>query len=191
MRGQQSDTYVLTQSACLLFVDDDPILREFAQVSLATDAVEVETAADGVEGLAALESSHFDAVLLDLEMPRMDGFQLLSRMRSEARWRDLPVIVVTGREDLESIDRAYRAGATAFTVKPLNWRLLSYQIRFVLRARQSERDTRAAEAELRTVLFEQLETMERLRAHYTSRSDGGHLTNDFQEAVRALRARVT
>lgn len=132
--------YVVQETASLLFVDDDPILREFARVNLATDTVEVEVAGDGVAALEALEISRFDAILLDLEMPRMDGFELLSRLRQDDRWRNLPVIVVTGREDIGAVDRAYSAGATTFTVKPLNWRLLSYQVRFVLRAARAERE---------------------------------------------------
>ena len=86
-----------------------------------------------------------DILLLDLEMPRMDGFEVLSRLRAEAgRLRNLPVIVVTGREDIDAIDRAFAAGATSFVSKPLNWRLLSYQIRYVRRAYEAEQAARAA-----------------------------------------------
>lgn len=129
---------MLDEPATILFVDDDPILREFADVHLSSDMAKLVPAADGLEALEQLSVQHFDLVLADLEMPRLDGFELLSRIRAEPRWRHLPVIVETGREDVAAIDRAFHLGATSFVVKPLNWRLLSYQIRFVLRAARAE-----------------------------------------------------
>ncbi len=131
--------YVLKDSVRILLVDDDPILREFGVVHLSSEAASVTTAADGEDALAILEQTPVDIVLLDLEMPRMDGFDVLRRLRSQPRTAELPVIVVTGREDVGAIDRAFEAGATSFVVKPINWRLLSYQIRFVRRAWSAER----------------------------------------------------
>ncbi|MDP3661000.1 PleD family two-component system response regulator [Phenylobacterium sp.] len=130
--------YVLQDTTRILYVDDDPILREFAQVHLTTEHASVVVAEDGFAGLAALEAATPDVMLLDLEMPRMDGFEVLGRMRAEPRHAHIPVIVVTGRDDVSAIDRAYEAGATSFVVKPMNWRLLSYQIRYVHRTHQRE-----------------------------------------------------
>jgi DNA-binding response OmpR family regulator len=129
--------YVLQDAVRILFVDDDPIVREFASVHLSTDKAEVELAEDGEAALEALEALRPDVVLLDLEMPKLDGFEVLARLRADPASRDLPVIVVTGREDVAAIDRAFETGATSFIVKPINWRLLSYQIRYVLRAGRS------------------------------------------------------
>ncbi len=130
--------YVLDEEARILFVDDDPILREFAQVNLASAAAEVDVADDGIEALDMLSRRRYDLLLVDLEMPRMDGFELLARLRADPETAHLPVIVETGREDVDAIDRAFRAGATAFVTKPMNWRLLSYQLRFTLRAARAE-----------------------------------------------------
>ncbi len=130
--------YVLDDEARLLFVDDDPILREFAQVNLASAAAVIDVAGDGIEALEMLGRNRYDLLLVDLEMPRMDGFELLAHLRAESTTAHLPIVVETGREDVEAIDRAYRAGATAFVTKPLNWRLLSYQLRFTLRAARAE-----------------------------------------------------
>ncbi|MBB5745209.1 response regulator [Brevundimonas variabilis] len=135
--------YVLTEDARILFVDDDPILREFAQVNLASDTAHVDTASDGLEALEAVERQTYDLLLVDLEMPRMDGFELLRRLRENPSTEHLPIVVETGREDVDAIDRAFRAGATAFVTKPLNWRLLTYQLRFTLRAARSEARLRA------------------------------------------------
>jgi DNA-binding response OmpR family regulator len=144
--GSGAFFYVLQDPLKILFVDDDPILREFAQVHLTTDAAEVRVAGDGLEALEALEDYAADAILLDLEMPGMDGFETLSRLRADPRFAALPVIVVTGREDVAAVDRAFQAGATSFVIKPLNWRLLSYQLKYVHRATLAEQTRRQSEA---------------------------------------------
>lgn len=141
---QQPFFHVLQDELRVLFVDDDPILREFALVHLTTDKAEVKAVGDGDEALVLLADWPADVLLLDLEMPRVDGFEVLSRLNETGRLRELPVIVVTGREDIAAIDRAYAAGATSFVSKPLNWRLLSYQIRYVRRAYETEKASRAA-----------------------------------------------
>jgi CheY-like chemotaxis protein len=130
--------YVLEDPVRILFVDDDPIMREFAQVHLTTETAGVTVAADGVEACEVVAAHDFDVVLLDLEMPHMDGFEVLARLRADERTRRLPVVVVTGREDVGAIDRAFQAGATSFLVKPINWRLLSYQIRYIHRTAEAE-----------------------------------------------------
>ncbi|HEX3916774.1 MAG TPA: response regulator [Caulobacteraceae bacterium] len=138
--------YVLRDAMRLLFVDDDPILREFAVVNLTTEQAEVETAPDGEAALAQIEARAPDLILLDLEMPKLDGFEVLRRLRRDPRFASIPVIVVTGREDLVAVDRAFEAGATSFVVKPLNWRLLSHQLRYVHRTAVNERDVVEARA---------------------------------------------
>lgn len=138
--------YVLEDDARLLFVDDDPILREFAQVNLAAPSTAIDVAAGGEEALRRLREQRYDVVLLDLEMPGTDGFAVLARMREDPALRDTAVIVQTGREDVEAIDRCFHLGATSFVMKPLNWRLLTYQIRYVLRAERRAVADRAAAA---------------------------------------------
>jgi DNA-binding response OmpR family regulator len=138
--------YVLDERMRLLFVDDDPILREFAKVHLATDSAAVVTAGDGEEAWEVLRGEFFDIALVDLEMPKLDGFGLVKRIRSSTRTADLPVIVCTGREDIAAIDRAFEAGATGFVTKPINWRLLSYQVRFAMRAHRTETSLNTAQA---------------------------------------------
>lgn len=127
-------TYVLDDEARILVTDDDPILREFARVHLTTPSASVEVAESAEDGLAHLERSAFDIALIDLEMPGMGGLEMIRRLRADPRHRDLPIVVVTGRDDMGSIDLAYEAGATSFVTKPVNWRLMSYQLRYVLRA---------------------------------------------------------
>jgi DNA-binding response OmpR family regulator len=131
-------TFVLDEPLRILVVDDDPILREFSTVYLATPSATIETAADGAEARIRLGEAAYDMLLLDIEMPRVDGFSLLEEIRANDRLRHLPVIMLTGHDDIASIDRAYQLGAHAFATKPVNWRLLSYQIRYVARTCRAE-----------------------------------------------------
>src|SRR5580700_5207646 len=114
----------LEGSLSLLFVDDDPILREFALAHLASQQWSLSVAADGEEALQQIAIERPDLVLLDLRMPKMDGFQVLRALRASEDTRRLPVVVITGRDDEASIDRAFSEGATSFLVKPINWRQL-------------------------------------------------------------------
>ncbi len=67
-------------------------------------------------------------------MPKLDGYEACRRIRADAIGAHIPILMVTGLEDVDSIDRAYSAGATDFISKPINWSLLSHRVRYVLRA---------------------------------------------------------
>jgi DNA-binding response OmpR family regulator len=136
--------YVLQDKIRILLVDDDLILCEFAIVHLSSEAAAVRTAATGEQALDIIAGEPVDLMLLDLEMPGMNGFEVLERVRADAKTAHLPVIVVTGHEDVRAIDRAYEAGATSFVVKPINWRQLAYQIRYVHRAALAEAERAGA-----------------------------------------------
>lgn len=154
--------YVLEDPVKILYVDDDPIMREFAVVHLSTDKAEVAVRTNGAEAIEALETGEFDLVLMDLEMPHMDGFEALARLRSNDRTRRLPVIVVSGREDLAAVDRAFQAGATTFLIKPINWRLLSYQVRYIHRNHRIQSDLLRQRAEAHAEMRRAQEALLRL-----------------------------
>lgn len=141
--------HVLEDRLRLLFVDDDPILREFAVVHLTSANADVVTAADGREALDRLAEGAFDLMLLDLEMPNVDGFEVLRVTQADGTLKTMPVIVVTGREDVIAIDRAFLEGATSFSSKPINWRLLSYEIRYVHRNHKAQAALRRARDQAR------------------------------------------
>jgi DNA-binding response OmpR family regulator len=158
----ESFFYVLDEKIRILFVDDDPILREFAQVNLTSDKAEVFTCGDGDEAWRRLHSESFDLILLDLEMPKVDGFEFLQALRLKPSLQHTPVIVVTGREDVSAIDKAFIDGATSFVVKPINWRLLSYQIRYVHQAARTEISLMGARAQARSQLADAADALRRL-----------------------------
>jgi diguanylate cyclase len=99
-------------------------------------------------GLAALEaalSQEIAIVLLDVDMPVMDGYSVCRRLRAEARFASVPIVMVTGHEDSAAISRAFDAGATDFISKPVNWALLPRRLAYILRnAAQAERIERLA-----------------------------------------------
>lgn len=125
--------YVLDRELRILVVDDDPIQREFANVYLSAPGVDVVTADSGKDALAKLGEDQFDVALVDFDMPGMNGIELITILRKTPVHAALPIIMVTSFEDILTIDSAYHAGATSFVTKPVNWRLLSYQIKFVLK----------------------------------------------------------
>jgi CheY-like chemotaxis protein len=86
------------EPARALIIEDDPASRELLRRSLEQDGWQVGEAANGREGLRALESERPDLILLDLMMPEMDGFALLEALRANAAWSSVPVLVVTARE---------------------------------------------------------------------------------------------
>ena len=130
--------YVFDEPTRILVVDDDPILREFASVYLTTPMSQVVLAPDAATALDLLAREAFDIAMIDIEMPGMNGFELVECVRGQDKLRGLPVVIVTGREDVSSIDRAYSAGATSFATKPVNWRQLSHQLRYVIRASKNQ-----------------------------------------------------
>jgi len=131
----------------VLAVDDDPIMLELMGQQFAELGYGVVLAEDGEAATAALDAEDLDLAMVDLSMPKVDGFELLVRIRSHARTANLPVIVATANGDKDSIERAYRLGASSFVTKPINWTQFAHHAQFVIRNGQIERDLRIAQAE--------------------------------------------
>jgi two-component system chemotaxis sensor kinase CheA len=99
----------------VLVVDDSITTRTLEKNVLGLAGYEVRTAVNGAEALAAIEAGGVDLVITDLEMPEVDGLELLRRMRSDPRLAKIPTIMVTSRSDRE--EQALRAGARKYVVK--------------------------------------------------------------------------
>jgi CheY-like chemotaxis protein len=126
----------------VLVVDDDPTQRMLVGAALEGN-VAVTEAENGLAGVNALERQPFDLAILDLDMPVMDGFGVIERARARPETRHLPIIVVTGRDDVVAIERAFALGATSFLCKPLNWNVFRHQVDYVFKVAQVERELRA------------------------------------------------
>jgi two-component system chemotaxis sensor kinase CheA len=101
----------------ILLVEDAIITRELERSILEAAGYQVETAFDGLDALQKLEQRSFQLVITDIEMPRMDGFELTLRIREEPRWTDLPVIIISAREKDEDRRRGLQVGAQAYIAK--------------------------------------------------------------------------
>ena len=121
----------------VLLVDDDAMLRMLAAASLRHAGFEVVEADCGEAGQKLFEADDFDLMLLDVVMPGIDGYSVCQQIRSQPRGQWLPIVMLTGLSDTDSIERAYAAGATDFVTKPINWALLTHRVRYALRARRA------------------------------------------------------
>lgn len=106
------------QNSYVLVVDDSPSVRRVVSNMLKAHGWEVQTARDGVEALEVIARQIPAAVLLDIEMPRMDGYELMATVRSQEQYRSLPLIVLTSRAATKHQQRALQLGADAYVVKP-------------------------------------------------------------------------
>ena len=131
-----------------LITDDDIIIRMFAREALEQAGWAVEEAENGREACKAFQQNPPDVVLLDVMMPEMDGFQTCAALRQLSGGEHIPILIMTGLDDFESITKAYDAGATDFIVKPLNAMLLTHRIRYMVRANQVLQELRASQATL-------------------------------------------
>jgi len=99
-------------------VDDSITVRQVTQRLLNRNGIEVFTAKDGVEALAMLKEKRPDLMLLDIEMPRMDGFELAATIRKDDDLKDLPIIMITSRTGKKHSDHAAQIGVNRYLGKP-------------------------------------------------------------------------
>jgi len=102
----------------ILIVDDSPSVRRVVGNMLKQHGWEVQMARDGVEALDAISQHTPAAVLLDIEMPRMDGYELIATVRAQEQFRTLPMVVLTSRAAAKHQQRAIQLGASSYVVKP-------------------------------------------------------------------------
>lgn len=136
----------------MLVVDDDGASRVILAAVARQAGYRVIQAVDGVEAVQAFTEHHPDVVLLDVSMPRMDGFEACQRIRRAAAGKHVPIIMVTGMDDLGSITRAYESGATDFVSKPIKAELLRHRVRYVHRSSKTTRGLLRAQSRHRAIV---------------------------------------
>ena len=135
-------------SAVVLVVDDDAVSRTLVEEALATEGFTVVEVDDGEKAVAAFQLHRPELVLMDALMPGMDGFQACKALRALPAGVDIPVLILTGNDDVESIAKAFEAGATDFATKPIPWQVLAHRARYMLRAKRALEALRRSEARL-------------------------------------------
>lgn len=132
----------------VLIVDDDAQTRLLVTEALEPEGFGIEEAVSGNAGLEAFQRVRPDLVLLDVTMPGMSGFECCERMRRLPGGERVPIVVLTGHDDDESIARAFAVGATDFVSKPMRWQLLGHRVRYLLRASNALDDLARSQASL-------------------------------------------
>ena len=115
-------------AANLLVVDDNASNRILLSRYLKLQGHTCVLANDGVQALELLQNQSFDLVLLDIEMPNMDGYQLLEQLKATASLRDIPVIMISALDELDSVVRCIELGAEDYLAKPFNPILLKARL---------------------------------------------------------------
>src|SRR6202522_356383 len=136
----------LDQQATVLVVDDDPGARLLLSTALEMAGFRVTTVADGPSALATFRADPSDCVILDVVMPGMSGFDACLALRALPNCRHVPILIQTSLDDMESVKRAYVAGATDFASKGINPMLLAQRVKFLVRAKRTQDQLVASEA---------------------------------------------
>ena len=147
-----------------LVVDDEAEVRRAVQRGLEVLGYEIETAADGEEGLAKVESWRPDVVLLDLAMPKLSGLSVLQQVR---RWTQVPIIVLSVMGEEADKVRALEAGADDYLTKPFGLQELHARIRVVLRRAGSAAEPMLQFGDLRLDIERRLVTLDGEQVHLT------------------------
>ncbi|MBA4372089.1 MAG: hypothetical protein C0402_04435 [Thermodesulfovibrio sp.] len=118
----------------VLIIDTDPSVRLRVGQIIENAGLKTIEAACGAKGLQLFQEAGPDLVILDLVMPDVSGLDVCGQIRSMPRGKQVPVLILTGLDDAESIEAAYAAGATDFLTKPINWQLFGHRVRYIMRS---------------------------------------------------------
>jgi two-component system chemotaxis response regulator CheY len=107
-------------SMTVLTVDDSRTMRDMLRLALSGAGFRVIQAEDGMDGLQALQTETPQVIITDINMPRLDGFGFIERVRTTEKYRAVPILVLTTESDAAKKARARQAGATGWIVKPFD-----------------------------------------------------------------------
>jgi signal transduction histidine kinase len=132
------------ESVSILIVDDDPVIRWLARDTLENEGYHVIEAEHGLAAYEICQHTVPGLIVSDVLMPQVSGFELCRLLRQRPETALVPILIATGLHDHRSVAEAYDAGATDFIVKPLNWLILKYRIRYMLRTARTYAEMAAA-----------------------------------------------
>ena len=117
--------------AKILVADDDMNVRLLTRQCLEAENMTVVEATNGPEAIDLFVRERPDLVFLDVEMPGMTGLEVCHRIRQMPQGESIPIMIVTGSDDRQSIDLGFEAGATQYKTKPVNWSLLGRDVQYL------------------------------------------------------------
>jgi len=115
----------------VLIVDDEEIIRKFLRINLLKLGYEVKEAIDGVQALEQLGNDNYDLLICDILMPNKDGWQVLKEMRSNPKTKDIPVIVLTAKNEDTDMFKGYDVGANYYMTKPFTKEQLLFGLKLM------------------------------------------------------------
>lgn len=122
----------------VLIVDDDPEIMDWLYLDLQLSGYTVDYATDGFLGLQKAQQEKYDAIILDVMMPRIDGFQVCSQLRQNSSTKEVPIILLTAKGTLEDKIVGFNSGADDYLVKPFDIQELLVRLRALMRRSSSE-----------------------------------------------------
>jgi adenylate cyclase len=176
--AQESVALTGGETGALLVVDDNEINRDLLSRYLARLGHTVQTAPDGKKALEMIDSGAFDLVLLDIMMPELNGYQVLQHLKESPTWRDLPVIMISALDEMDSVVRCIELGAADYLAKPFNPVLLRARVGACLekkRLRDLEKEQERQLQELNAAL--------EVRNRFIRQTFGRYLSDDIVESI--------
>lgn len=128
-----------------LIADDDVGIQITLRALLEQKGYAVTAVGNGLDAVNALSKDEFNIILLDIRMPRMNGFEACRSIRVLEIGKHLPILMLTGQDDNESIEKAFEVGATDFVAKPINFALMGFRIDYIARAATIAKELRKAQ----------------------------------------------
>ncbi len=176
--AQESAAVTGGETGALLVVDDNEINRDLLSRYLARLGHTVQVAPDGKKALEMIDSGAFDLVLLDIMMPELNGYQVLQHLQDSPTWRDLPVIMISALDEMDSVVRCIELGAADYLAKPFNPVLLRARVGACLekkRLRDLEKEQKRQLQELNAAL--------EVRNRFIRQTFGRYLSDDIVESI--------
>jgi DNA-binding response OmpR family regulator len=115
----------------ILIVDDEEVIRKFVRIHLVKMGYEVKEAEDGEQAIEQLGKDDFDLLICDILMPNKDGWQVLKEMKSNPKTKDIPVIVLTAKDEDSDMFKGYDLGANYYMTKPFTKAQLLYGLQLM------------------------------------------------------------
>jgi two-component system, chemotaxis family, chemotaxis protein CheY len=116
----------------ILVVDDSELIRNFHSYILRSAGFNVISSSDGYDALEHIYSKKIDLVITDINMPKMDGYVLIEKIRNEAQFEEIPIVIVSTEEEMKDKQKGFDIGANAYIVKPTRPDVLIQNIKMLL-----------------------------------------------------------
>lgn len=112
----------------ILIADDSPTIRKFVAVALSVKGYEIIPCSDGMEAMEKLPTQKIDLIITDLNMPNIDGFELISSVRKNSVYKELPIIVLSSLGATEDLQKGLECGANSYLIKPFDPKRVIYEV---------------------------------------------------------------